>query len=584
MRYLMLLMLFPAVLAAAPATQPAPLELQLSYQNAAGRMMGQPPEMKFGEGFLMVQAKWATAFTDKDDLYYRAWIAGPADWASANSPKGEDGYRQYAYLGHSREGRRGSVNFKVDLGYRPDGFSGHPDAKLARLPDAMPLPPGKHAFVVHVERNGPGESREAATASFEVTVKGDAGTPAIAGISDGQVFQRKDAKTGDIVARFSSSVPVTTVMAGDKVIASKGGGRVEVPVGGPYTVKAEAEGVARTFKDIYVGDVWIISGQSNAVGCGYEKELFRQPMPGVQGLSPKYGLYEWSAARDGFFESTMGPWVTAAQKFYTETKIPVGLVGHAVGSKAIDYFYDDGDAYFLRPLIERDGQNAAAFFWYQGESDAFRPETRDSYGPKLAGLVKAVRKIANNDKMQVGIVQLARYTWQKDDTFAPVREAQRQFVLADPNAVLYSTMPYEVNKSDKIHLMSAGQFALGNQIADQMIARERTGKLQPAGPVLKDITRDGKTITVRFDNANGLKGNPSTDEWFVTDSTRTGFRTGGFVPIESMVIESDKVTLKLKEEPNGDAQVSYGYRADIGGSLVDANDHPAPCFVKVPVK
>jgi hypothetical protein len=582
-----LTLLIPTLLAAAPATQPAPLELTLTYQNANGRMMGQPPEMKYGEGFMLVQVKWPTAFTEKDEVYYRAWIAGPADWASANTPKADDKFRQYAYTGRAKEGKRSGVNFKLELGFRPEGLSGHPESKLARLDDCDPLPPGKHAFTVHIERVGPGEQRETASASFEVAVKGDASTVALWGIGDGQVFQRKNAKVGDIVFRPNISVPATTVMLGDKVIADQPvKNRVEVPVGGPYTVKIEAEGTTKVFKDIYVGDVWIVSGQSNAVGCGYEKELYRGPMPGVQGLNPKYGVYEWAVAKDGFFESTMGPWVTAAQKFYAETKVPVGLIGHAVGSKPIDFFYENDDAYFLRPIIERYGQGAAAFFWYQGESDAFRPETRDTYGPKLAGLVKAVRTIAGNDKMQAGIVQLARYTWQRDDHFAAIRETQRQFVLGDPNAVLYSTMPYDVAKTDKIHLTSPGQFALGNQIADQMIARERSGKSKPAGPVLKDVTRDGNRVIVSFAHAAGLKGNPSADEWYVTDDKRAGFRQGGFVPIDAIAIDAEKqqVVLTLKETPAGPIQVSYGYRADIGGSLTDDQDHPAPCFVKVPVK
>lgn len=580
----------------AQTSQPAPLELKLTYQNAAGRMMGQPPEMNFGEGFMLVSAKWLTTYTEKDDVYYRAWISGPADWESANTPKGDDGFRQCAYLGRSREGKRASTNFKLSFGHRPAGLSSHPEAKLIKLPEAMPLPPGKHSFTLHVERIGPGDATDRATAMFDVVVKGDASVGAIDGISDYQVFQRRNAQHGDVTFDLIG-VPTgttwkATVTKAEQHIAEASGmaatAKIDAPVGGPYVVTINAGSLHRTYKDICVGDIWVVSGQSNAVGCGYEKEFYRGPMPGVHGLNPKYGILEWTVARDGFFESTMGPWVTAAQDFYVATGVPVGLMGHAVGSKAMDYFYDAdrNDPYFLRPLLERSGQGAAAFFWYQGESDSFRSESRDAYAPKLKGLVAAVRSIANNDRMMAGIVQLARYTWQKDDTFATIRETQRQYVLGDPDAVLYSTMPYEVSKTDKIHLTSPSQASLGKQIAAQMIAREQGGKMVPAGPVLKDITlsADRKQIHVGFTNGQGLMGNASPDEWYVTDDARAGFKQGGFVPIEKVTIDpkGQRVTIDLAEIPNGAITVSYGYRADIGGSLVNAAGFPAPCFVKVP--
>ena len=294
-------------------------------------------------------------------------------------------------------------------------------------------------------------------------------------------------------------------------------------------------------------------------------------------------------ARDGLFENTMGPWVTAAQEFYTQTGVPVGLIGQAVGSKPIDFFYDSSthDPFFLRPLIERYAQGAAVFYWYQGESDAFAQPQWEVYGDKLAGLVHAVRDVARNADLPVGIVQIARYTWWKDDHFAPVREAQRQFVLHDPHAVLFSTMPYVVNASDKIHITSAGQAALGKQIAAERVAFEKTGQLTPPGPMLKDVKfagGDQTTIAVHFENGHGLAGNASADEWFVTDSVHRGFRDGGFVEIANITFGDGEVTIHLKSAPNGKAALSYGYRADTGGSLVNADGFPAACFVKVPVE
>jgi hypothetical protein len=606
--------LLPLVLATV-AGAAAPLQLTLSYQNDAWRKMSEPPVMQYAAGYMFVTARWETTFTNKDDVSYLVWIdSQKADWASANAPNdagaaGQTGWRQYAYLGTSNQGSRSSVTLKMSFDYRRPGLSSYPIEGADRqsvipLPEAMPLQPGKYRFTLHVQRNGPGSQSAVASQPFEVIIGGDAAQGSVSGLSDYQILQRKDKKTGDAPFRLIA-VPThtawkATVSKEGQPIASASGTTStpaeactvpNIPVGGPYTVQIDAGSLKAVYKNLYVGDLWIVSGQSNAVGVGHEKEFYRKPMPGVHGLNPKYGILEWAPAQDGFFENTMGPWVTAAQDFYTQTGVPVGLVGQAVGSRAMDYFYDarHENPIHLRPLIEQHAIGAPVFLWYQGESDSWHPETINTYGAKLKGLVTAVRALAHKPDMIAGVVQLARYTWQHDEHFAPVREAQRQFVLHDPRALLYSTMPYVVNKGDRIHITSAGQAALGKQIAASLVAYEKTGQLDSLAPKLEAITfasPDHKMIRIRFTEASQLHGNPATDEWFVTDQKHGGFHAGGFVPIDTIQIDADQgtVTLQLKEAPGPAAAVSYGYQANIGGSLVNGAGFPAPCFVKVPVK
>jgi hypothetical protein len=440
---------------------------------------------------------------------------------------------------------------------------------------------------------------------FTLTVAGKVEPVFLEGIENGRVYPRLTKTRGEIAFWVGGMTPEARTAR--VVIRSPAGGVVErsiplagadervalpdVPVGGPYTVEITCAGVVKTFTDIYVGDLWILGGQSNAVGAGGDASLGRKAVPGVQGLSPRYGVLRWGAASDGFFESTVGAWVTAAQEFHAATGVPVGLLGFASGSKSIDYFLDESreDVLQLKPLIERHGRQAAAFFWYQGESDSFAPEAWAAYGGKLTKLVAAVRRAAQRPDMDVGIVQLARYLWYQDDHFAPVREAQRQLVLADPHAALYATLPYDIHPGDKIHLMTPGYVELGRQIGRSRVACETTGRCGSPGPMVSGVrfaAPDRRRLVARFTNAEGLTGGESLREWFVTDASRRGFRDGGFVPLTAVKPDAVTgcVTLELADAPGDAAALSYGYNCSVTGTLLNAGGFPAPAFVKVAVQ
>ncbi|MEX0774211.1 MAG: sialate O-acetylesterase [Phycisphaeraceae bacterium] len=608
--------------------QAPPLELKVSFLDARNMTWRNDPRpLAYGrDDFVIVRARWNSEFTKDDKVSYRAWLSSDQrDWASANTPATTDANnqtecRQFAYISPLYANVTRSVQFRLDGGYRAAGKPGHAspltwpgfppatgseaEGKQQSLPPALPLKPGTYRFVLHVQRLSPDAEPVLASQPFEVQIKGSADDIAVCGISDEQIYQRRSKTHGDltftVVCPAAGQSITTSVLRDGKAIStceqvSAAGTQVvtigDVPVGGPYQVQVSVADQKQTFDHIYVGDLWVISGQSNAVGVGYDQSQGAKPMPGVHGLSPKYGLHMWKPAADGFFESTVGPWVLAAQKFHRETGVPVGLMGHAVGSRPIDYFIDaqTGDMPYLHPLIEARGRGAAAFFWYQGESDAFNQERTKAYGAKLDALAKAVRACTHNPQLMIGVVQIGRYGWHRDDHFAGIREAQRQFVLRDPRSILLSTLPYAVNDSDKIHLVTEGYVALAQQIGAAMIAQEKTGRIATPGPTVERVrfaARDHRQIIVTFAHAQGLTGGDATEQWYVTDQSRRGFREGGFVPVQKVAVDADKgqVVLDLAEPAQEAAAVSYGYRCDVGGTLGNDGGFAAPAFVGMPVQ
>ncbi len=596
----------------------APLHLEVSFLDRAHlAQRGVPPVLHYGANdFMLIRVKWASTYTKKDPVSYRVWLINTdGDFGSANTPKitdpaGHTGWCQFAYLSPLDGGGVKGALLRLSCGYRRAGLTGFvlpgfaPLAMAQPLGEVLPCRPGTYPFTVWVERLKAGATLELASQTFTVTVQGSADDFAVAGLSSHQVFQRNRKTTGDmpltvVAPQAGAAIAISVTSVGKTVAAaqatSTGGAQSvivhEVPVGGPYEVTVAVAGKKQEFELVYMGDLWIISGQSNAVGVGYDRNLGAKPLPGVEQLAPKYGQLDWKPAADGFFESTVGPWVLAAQEFYRQTHVPVGLMGQAEGSRPMDYFLDPhtGDLPFLRPLIQRYGRGAAAFFWYQGESDAFHPQMVAAYGGKLTKLIHEVRQYVGNPHLTVGVVQIGRYTWYKDDHFAGIREAQRQYVLKHPQTMLFSTLPYPVNSSDRIHLVTQGYVGLAHQIAQAMIAQEQTGQTGTPGPMV-DWARfegpDHRRIAVEFTRGQGLQGGDAVDQWYVTDAAHQGFHQGGFVGIARVLVDAQagRVVLDLTAPPQGPAAVSYGYRCDVGGTLENAAGYAAPAFVGFPVE
>lgn len=601
-----LLLCFPVISALSAAE---PMGLTLAFTKTGWSPSAKCPSIKWNDGFLMVDVSWVSAYTDKHDVRYQVWIeSATTDWASVNTLKTKEVWRQVAYIPGLRESARKSARLRMTFGYRPPGLSSAPieegngKVRYERLPPVPPLKPGNYRFTCVVNRSVAGGPTESGRIDFEVTITGAEEPLFFSGLENGKVFQRKDKAKGDLLFFCSAAKPESvdvTVLSGGKSLLSfhreiaapnQELSIPDLPIGGPYTVEVKSGEWAKRFSDIWIGDIWIISGQSNAVGTGGDLTMARKPMEGVNGLNPRYTIYQWKTAQDGFFESTVGPWVTAAQMFKAATGVPVGLIGYASGSKPIDYFLDTAqkNAPHLKPIVEQNGRGAGIFFWYQGESDSFDETNCAGYGTKLMSLATAVRQDAKNPGMKVAVVQLAKYLWKKDAHFSPIREAQLQFVKQDANAVIYSTLPYEVNDKDKIHLVTKSYIELGEQIAKSMIAWENTGKLESPGPALEKAffsSGDRNEITATFRSAKGLFGGENLEEWYITDSAHGGFGNGGFVGIAAVTVDSSnsRVILKLSEPAGQKAELSYGYRADVGGTLKNSENHPAAAFVKAPI-
>jgi hypothetical protein len=183
-------------------------------------------------------------------------------------------------------------------------------------------------------------------------------------------------------------------------------------------------------------DLWILSGQSNA--CGRAKLPGPEPHPRVTAFDPTRN--EFVTAGDplpNMGTSGVGPWVAAANLVAAESERAVGLCGFASGGKPIAFWHPGEPGHEgLFPVIEKAGQKADVFLWYQGENDTGGRFTTAQYREELTEHVARVRKAAGNSNMLAVIIQLGPSLHAARGGYMAIREAQRQFVIHDAHAIL----------------------------------------------------------------------------------------------------------------------------------------------------
>ena len=109
----------------------------------------------------------------------------------------------------------------------------------------------------------------------------------IRGIQSGMVMQR-DPQTNlcEIFCQITDGNAPKSSMGELKALGNGQYQLTGIPVGGPYVFSiADGETVCE-FKDVYVGDLWVLAGQSNMEGVAVQTEeeiaYNRNPLPSVR--------------------------------------------------------------------------------------------------------------------------------------------------------------------------------------------------------------------------------------------------------------------------------------------------------------
>lgn len=377
-----------------------------------------------------------------------------------------------------------------------------------------------------------------------------------------------------------------------------------VPAGGPYTIELAVGGERLTVRDVLVGDVWLLGGQSNMQGCG----LFpRQRLP-VDPLVRAFTMDDrWGAARDPIHNmwacvdqvhidlvgGTRPPkppadWgVCPGPAFGNEmrrlTGAPQGLIACAHGGTSMKQWdprrkREGGKSLYgaMVRRLNRNGRRVAGLVWYQGCSDAL-PGEAPLYTARMRHFVAAVRRDAGDPRLPVAMVQISRVIgWASGAAWNSIQDQQRRLpqVIRGLTVVPAIDLPLD----DAIHISGAGQYVLGARLARAMQALRAGRRAGLPPPALKTVT---------LETARGM-GVVVVDFEHVAGRLRSGDRPSGFAIVTQSGahnhydIQLDgpraRIRSSLPESELAGAVLHYGYGTDPYCNIGDAAGRPLPVF------
>jgi len=324
---------------------------------------------------------------------------------------------------------------------------------------------------------------------------------------------------------------------------------------------------------IGVGDLYVIAGQSNAVGYG--KDPISDP--------PELGVHllrnsgKWDLATHPLNESTNtahednlesanpghSPYINFAKIIKKAVGYPIGLVQTALGGTALCLWNPGEDGYLYRNMIKiirSAGGRIKGVLWDQGSGDAVEGAC-DNYLERFRHMVEYLREELHDENVAVITGQLHRYIAPSDELndnrWGKIREAQRQAAMQIPNVYVVSTT--DCTLSDTIHYSSMFNMALGERIAKTALKNIYGKNIRWDAPNLAEAKKTGPNgLTLRFNNVYDrlytFEATGKTISLFAEDED-------GLINVEGYTIKApDTILLHLERDIRGRCVVHGAYQ------------------------
>lgn len=385
-------------------------------------------------------------------------------------------------------------------------------------------------------------------------------------INSGMVLQRNcvncltgTTKDSKIAAVFNGKTYAGTITDGKFTIYLP-----PAEAGGPYTLTLYTEKSKRTLTDIYVGEVFLLSGQSNmpfpvshsesATGKTYEAvgDRIVQTIIVPQGMSsePKSNLtLTWKSAGRDF--SVLG--YLFGLDMYDTLNIPIGLVLSATGGTSLSYWLPksaykelSSEQYvYITPGKEVcGGYNAMVaplncmrfrgVIWYQGEGNSVYAT---GYATELECLINAYRKEFNDPNLTFTIVELPKYEVNSDG-WAEIRKAQQQVASTVENVCL----SVSIDQGDMKDIHPADKEVIAKRVT-QVTLETFFGVDCPNPPtVVKAEKISANQVVLTLKNADGLVAKNGTNGFMFSPNGLM------FLKVSEVSVNGNTITITAPEE------------------------------------
>jgi hypothetical protein len=384
----------------------------------------------------------------------------------------------------------------------------------------------------------------------------------IKGLAEGQVLQRLGSRgaTAEIsIGSAEKGLPVLGTISGPRGALKgwkarqlgKSTGKAftvtlpGIPAGGPYRLEIQIGKEKAKISQFFVGDVWVLAGQSNMEGVG-DMAAPAKPHPLIRAFSMRR---EWVRAVDpvhllaespdkchnGDVQRTpeecakmrrtqnkgVGVGIFFAHEMMRRSGVPQGMIATAHGGTSMAQWDPaQGEMYpSMLASVRATGQPVAGLLWYQGESDT-NPTDAELYQDRMKKLVAATRRDFRLPKLPWVIVQLARFCAEgSSSSWNRIQELQRLLPNKIKNFETVSAIDLPLD--DGIHISAKGFITLGSRLAIAMQQFVGGAKLRP--PQLAKVAAVESIYTpqveVTFSSvAKGLKSAGEPAGFFLVDS------------------------------------------------------------------
>ena len=356
-----------------------------------------------------------------------------------------------------------------------------------------------------------------------------------------------------------------------------------IPLGGVYTLKSRL-----VFKDyswggntniyhIAVGDIYLITGQSNAVG--WSRGYFNEPID----LNVRmYSQNVWNVASQPLDGQNYSPFVSFGKLLSKKLGYPIGLIPTAVGGSPLMSWVPEGNCFKQMKKLINGIDKIKGILWYQGCTEATDGFDGD-YTQEFKRFVSETRSIFGDDKIPVITFQLNRlrdYAHVKisREGYSKIREIQRRMPEHINDLYVIPTIDLSA-MSDAIHNSVMSNRMLGERTAELALDVIYHKKHAFKAPDIEKIEKIGDNkIKLIFKNVES-----SLDAFSVApiDLPVRVEDENGVNEITSYEIDKNEITVTFSENVGNGAMASCQYGEDPKNIIIDGDTQlPVLCFNK----
>ena len=337
-----------------------------------------------------------------------------------------------------------------------------------------------------------------------------------------------------------------------------------------------------TLTDVCVGEVFLLSGQSNMVwSLAWSEDIHKNEIENatqenirIMRLNHTESQYEltdpegdvaWMRVNPEAVKTFSAIGFLFGKRMQEELDVPVGLVQAAVSGSTLA-FWLPRDAYneyvatgknvyssassgnlmpclgyngMISPLI---GMRFRGMLWYQGEANT---QDSDHYFDQLSLLIQTYRENFNAPLMAVTVVELAKATPDHAEKWAPVKAAQQRAAAEIENVALSVSIDLgyhvDVHPRDKtVYAKRAAEITLNKFFGMEIAPFPSVASASRIQDTMVTLTLTGGSAFLLKNGANGF------------EVSADGLR---FIPADQVELDGDTLTILSAEPIN---YVRYG--------------------------